>query len=407
MAEEEVNQLSDLDIDEVSFVDRGANPYAKVLIHKRDEETGEETGEEIDEPEEASKADPGSTDLYVEGDEEDEGKKSKKDKYKKSLFDRLISKVANKEFTTDSYGDGNLSHMSDDVTKAGGMNLPFGQQQQGQSAPGPQGGFPSGPQAFPAGQMGQQMPQGQPQMGQQMPNSGQPQMGGMPGQDMAGQIQAGPPLPQEVVDYVQQLEQALAEAQGQQFQPGKQEDDTVSGTNNPFGKNAEYLDDDEMSFLQDLAKNLEDEDLREQVTKAQDLITKAQERAEAAESIAKEERDHRVTQEYIAKAKSLVNLPVSPDEFGPVLKRVHESLPEEDVEILTKALSAANESIAHAGTFTEIGKRGIEGYESVSKAEGLAKEMVEKNTDLTEEQALSKVFEERPDLYDEYLQQSR
>lgn len=410
MPEDEVTQLSDLDIDEVSFVDRGANPYAKVLIHKRDEE-GEE--EEI---EEASKADPGSTDLSTKGDDEEDEDKPKKTSYKKSLWDRLISKVSDKEFTTGSEGDGNLTHMSDDVTKAAGMNLPFGFQQQGQPAPGPQGGFAAGPQAFPAGQMGQQMPNtGAPQMGgmpgqQQQPGQqtpGQEMPGQMPGQDMAGQIQAGPPLPQEVIDYVKNLEQALAEAQGQQFQPGNQEDDTVSGNNNPFGKNLDHLDDDEASFLQDLAKNLEDEDLREQVTKAQDLITKANERAEEAEKIAKFERDHRETQEYITKAKSLVNLPVSPDDFGPVLKRLHEHLEAEDAEMITKALSAANESIASAGTFTEIGKRGIDGYGSVSKAETLAQEMVEKSDDITEEQALSKVFESRPDLYDEYLQQSR
>lgn len=377
MAKKKVNKLSDVSIDEVSLVDRGANPHAKVLLSKRDEGDLEEEEEEpID------KASPDASDLHVKGEDDDErdddeeeetsyhDRKVKKD----GFFTKLVSKMFGEELTTEDQDPDNIADMDpDDVSKAvPGQQIPFGQQQMGQPAPGPQNMMP-GAQAFPAA----------------------------PGQ-MPGQMQAAPPLPDEVVQYIQQLEQALAQAQGQGSNQNQDAEDNV----NPFGKSAE-MDDDEVTFLQELAKNLEDEDTREAVNKALEAVSKAEARAEEAETIAKAERDHRLTQEYIAKAKTYVNLPVDPSEFGPVLKRLHETMPDEDVELLTKALSSSNELVASTGIFSEIGKQGgAGGYEVISKVDAKAKEMVEKSTDMTLEQARAKVLEDSPDLYDEYLQEN-
>lgn len=404
-----VNKLEDLSIDEVSLVDRGANEHAQVLIHKRHED--EDVGpEDYDENEGVGKADPDPSSLNLEGEEEDgddeleEALGEKKDKgtveekqVGKGFFSRLVEKMFPKELTTDPGGTGTLRDMSD-VEKAfpppqqpqQQMGMFGGQQpppqmppqqpppmQQGAPAPGPQGAMPPGAQGFPA-------------------QAQQP-----------GQMQSGPPLPAEVVQYIQQLEQALADAQGEgqgeKPSTGEQEDKNVS----PFGKSIDNLDDDEVTFLQELSKNLEDEDTREAIDKALDAVSKANDRAESAEKIAKEERDHRLTQDYIAKARAYVNLPVPAEEFGPVLKRLDETLEEGEMDLVTKALSAANETVATVGAFTEIGKRGgVENFEAVSKVDSAAKELVEKNEDLSMEQARERVFEENPSLYDEYLQES-
>jgi hypothetical protein len=289
-----VNKLSDLSIDEVSLVDRGANQHAHVVLSKRDD--GLE-GEEDD----IEKMDPDPSSLHVDGATEDEDEEL--EETEKGFFTRLVEKMFDDESTTAPNSDGNIPNM-DDVAKAGmpGMQLPYGQMPMGQPAPGPQNFMPPGAQAFPAGQPAPAMP------------------GQMPGQmQQPGQMQAGPPLPDEVLQYIQQLEEALAQAQGGDNQPsGDHQEDNVD----PFRKNLDDLSDDEVTFLQELSKNLEDEDTRESVAKALEIVEKANQRAEVAESIAKAERDHRLNQEFIAKARSFESLPVAADEFGPVLKKL-------------------------------------------------------------------------------------
>ena len=403
---DDVNRLSDLMIDEVSLVDQPANQHARVVLSKRDDESEDDrikrvmeaTGKDEDEVrrglkqyESTSKASPDASAVHVEGmDDEDEEedekrRKKKKDKYEKGFFSNLVDKALYGDSATSGYDDGNIS---DDVAKAGpqGMNLPFGQQQTGQPAPGPQGAMPGmpgmgGAQAFPS-------------QGGQVP----------------GQMQAGPQLPDEVIQYIRALEQQVAEQQGQgmgqqgqgqgmgQQAPGK-EDKNV----NPFGKRDDELNDDEMSFLQDLAKSLESEDQREAVNKAMEEVNKANQRAEEAERIAKAERDRRLNEEYVAKAQSFVGLPVNAYEFGPVLKRLHENMHEEDVQMIEKALSAANETIASGGFFSEFGKRGVGASEPISKIDQKAQELVEKGEGMSIEAARARVLESDPSLYEEYL----
>lgn len=356
-----VNKLTDLEIDEVSLVDRGANQHASLLISKRDDD-------------ELEKNNPDSMDLDLEDDDEDED-----DDVEKGYFRSLIDKMFG-ESTTDLDDDGNIADM-DDIEKAGlmpGQQLPYGQQPMGQPAPGPQNAMPPGPQAFPSAPMPGQMPQQQ-----QMP----------------GQMQAGPPLPDEVIQYIQQLEQQVAMMQGEGGKPSSnpQEEDV-----NPFGKSVEH--DDDYEFLQELSKNLEDEEQRETITKALEAVEKANTRAEAAETIAKAERDYRVTQEFIAKARAFTGLPVPADEFGPVLKKLSEALDEAEYDLVTKVLSSASESVAN-GIFGEVGKRGtISDFETISKAESKAAE-ISKTESISKEAALARVFEQNPEMYDEFLQE--
>lgn len=347
-----VNKLSDLEIDEVSLVDRGANQHASVEFYKNLE--GEEGVE---------KASPDQSDVHVnetlDEDEEEENE------VEKSFFSKLISKVFSTELATQRDDDGTMS----EVGKTNpGFQMPYGQQPMGQPAPGPQNMMPAGPQAFPA----------------------DPNMGEAP-----ADVQAGPPLPDEVIDYIQQLEEALAQAQGQEGGGDNQmQEDDVSD----IGK--QHADMDEAEFLAELAKSLHDEDQREQIAKAERLVKQANERAEAAETIAKAERDHRLNQEFVSKARSYTNLPISAEEFGPVLKRLHDVMDEADVAMIEKALLAGNE--ATANFFGEVGKRGDNAV-LTDRLDTVAKSLVEKNDGMSMEQARAKALESDPSLYDEYL----
>lgn len=212
---------------------------------------------------------------------------------------------------------------------------------------------------------------------------------------MAGdEIEVAPEIPEEVLDYIQELEDQLAELTGEPIEGDQpmQEEEAM------FGKN--HTDEDEIAFLSELAKSLHDEDQRESIAKAEQLVKKANERAEQAETIAKAERDHRLNQEFISKARALTNLPISAEEFGPVLKRLHDVMDEADVEAIEKALRAANEITADY--FTEVGKRGDNALIN-DRLDSVAKSMVEKNSDLSMEQARAKALEADPSLYDEYL----
>jgi hypothetical protein len=376
-----VNDLELEEVDEVSLVDRGANQYAKLLISKRAEEEEEDPVE---------KADPDPSSVHVEepfGEEEEDA--DDEDDVKKGYFSRLIEKFF-RESATRVPHNGTLPHMSD-VQKAfpgqdprlgmfGGQQPPLPPVQHpnfqvGTPAPGPQNAMPPGPgpQAFPA-------------------------------QDpMAGQMQAGPPLPDEVVQYIQQLEQALADAQGGNQQTSE-EDDDVSG--NQFGKSLGDLPDDEVTFLQELSKNLESEEVREEVSKAMEIVKAANARAEEAEKIAKAERDQRLVREFVAKAQSFTSLPINPETFGPVLKKLSEALSDEEYDAVTKALAAGNETMANASLFGEIGKRG--GYqptEAIAKVDTSAEEIA-KAQNISIEAARTQVFESDPALYDQYLQET-
>lgn len=371
MSDAMVNHLSSMEIDEVSFVDRGAHQLADVVFAKND--SGDEVTDEHED--EVGKASPAVGDMHVDrplGDEEED--ETDEDDVEKS--ESFLSKVIN---------------------KFGGMRKPPGLQ------PPQMGGAP-------------QMPGMQPQMPGMMPQAPQmqapaPQMPGAmpgmqaPGMQMPGQGQAPgglAPLPQEAVDYIKQLEEQVQRLSQQGASSGSSDSTEMGGS--PFGKSEEFeVTPDSTAILSELAKSLEDEEQRELVSKALDLVAEAEERAATAEEIAKAEREHRLNREFVELAKSYINLPVSHEELGPVLKRLYESLDEDDIAVIEKCLKASDERLN--GLFEEVGKRG--GYESsvVSRVEAEAME-ISKSHDLTREAAIEQVLASNPSVYDEYVRES-
>ena len=129
----------------------------------------------------------------------------------------------------------------------------------------------------------------------------------------------------------------------------------------------------------------------------ENTATKAE--AKEARQIAKELKDQQVLKEFVAKAEELHNLPVQPLKLGPIMKTLGESHPQEFDEVF-RLLKAADAILEKSELFQEFGKAGS----SESSAEGQiyakARGLVTKDADLTFEEAVEKVMDLEPELYE-------
>jgi hypothetical protein len=151
---------------------------------------------------------------------------------------------------------------------------------------------------------------------------------------------------------------------------------------------------------------LNKEDLEKMDHKARSIIEKLLEeqqltRAEADEAkrIAKELKDQQVLKEYVAKAEELQNLPVQPLKLGPVMKALGESHPREFEEIY-KLLKAADAILDKSELFREFGKAGPGEGSAEAQIYAKARALVTKDAALTFEEAVEKVMDLEPELYE-------
>ena len=98
------------------------------------------------------------------------------------------------------------------------------------------------------------------------------------------------------------------------------------------------------SVIEELSKAVTDADRDEVIAKAMDEVEIY--KAQAAEALAWAEQEHdvRVTDAFISKAAEY-NLPVSPEVLGPILKSIAEVLDEEELDVLDALLSAVGDAL--------------------------------------------------------------
>lgn len=126
-------------------------------------------------------------------------------------------------------------------------------------------------------------------------------------------------------------------------------------------------------------------------------------RAEAAETLAKKERDDRVQHECIQKAASFSALQLTGDDDWQIFKAIGE-LPEGMGARIEQVLRGANEAVRQSGTFTPAGtSKGSEMSSAWDKLEAAASELMKADTKLTKAQAITKACEQNGELYDAYL----
>lgn len=149
--------------------------------------------------------------------------------------------------------------------------------------------------------------------------------------------------------------------------------------------------------LEALSKALTDEDRNTIVAKmADDLEETRAENYEIAKAL-EEERDIRVTEAFIAKAAEY-DLPVDPGVFGPILKACAEVLTDEELDVLDEVLASKT-------LYDEVGVGGgaLPG-DAFAEVSGYAAELVGKAAGgLTMEQATAAIYEANPGAYEAYL----
>lgn len=145
-----------------------------------------------------------------------------------------------------------------------------------------------------------------------------------------------------------------------------------------------------------LSKAMTDEARDEVMSEAFGYVEHLETIAKAATATADAEREIRLNAEYLEIAKSY-SLPVSDEDLARVMKNCAESLSEEDCQVISKCFATASEAI-----YDEVGQVGGGANSNVlAEVEAYANQYVSKGFDSLD--ATNAVFEQNPDLYDQYL----
>jgi len=140
-----------------------------------------------------------------------------------------------------------------------------------------------------------------------------------------------------------------------------------------------------------------DPGVRALLEKALEERDQATVKADQALSLAKELKDEKVLKEYVEKAEDLPHLPIEPLKFGPVMKALGEAHPDEFAEVY-RVLKAVDAIVEKSALFSEMGKAG-QGNSAEAQIYAKARAMVAKDGDLTFEEAVEKVMDLEPELY--------
>jgi len=194
-------------------------------------------------------------------------------------------------------------------------------------------------------------------------------------------------LPDEVVDYVEGLEELVSTAIDAGFLGDivDDEDEDVE------------VDDDDLVLSK--SADFEVEDILKSNPEIAAIVKAAEERAEVAEAIAKHERNVRVEREMIEKASSMTFISDDRQTLADLLRNLYEYVPEE-AEVVEKLFRAANSQLREGAIFKEVGS-GLPGLSDPARAaaEAIRKEQPE----LTAEQAEALAYERNPHLYTDEL----
>ena len=144
--------------------------------------------------------------------------------------------------------------------------------------------------------------------------------------------------------------------------------------------------------------------LKAEREKAEEAIAKAQDEAKEANEIAKAEREKRQRREFAEIAKNDMG-DLTTKDLGDQLYEASQVMSDEAFETYTTTLKAtsAQAKAADAVLFKELGAGGGgTSGDAWAEVQSKAREMVEKKLAPTEAQAIDKVLQDHPELYDRY-----
>jgi hypothetical protein len=155
------------------------------------------------------------------------------------------------------------------------------------------------------------------------------------------------------------------------------------------------------SVMEELSKAYSDEDRDRVLSKAFAQVEELEKRQAQFVEIAKAERDLRLTREYVSKAAEY-NLPIAPEELGPVLYRMAESMSYDDCAVIAKCLETAGAILYEEVGFTGGG----DNADIMDQVSAIASERVEVGKAFGSTDIVG-VLDENPQAYDEYLSAQR
>lgn len=150
-------------------------------------------------------------------------------------------------------------------------------------------------------------------------------------------------------------------------------------------------------ILGEFSKAVNDRDRELVIAKMADEVDRANALADEAMGWAAAEHDARMTEAFISKAAEY-NLPVAAEVLGPILKSMAETLSDEDLDVLDALFYAIGDAL-----YDEVGYVGESSNSSVlDHVNAFADEFVAK-ADVSHAQAMTAMFETNPAAYDAYI----
>jgi len=132
----------------------------------------------------------------------------------------------------------------------------------------------------------------------------------------------------------------------------------------------------------------------------QELVAKAQADADSARAMAEAEKEARLSKEFSDKAGKFSNLPIEKDALASLLKKVAETLEDEEFSMLEEMLNGVDATIGKSSLFAEVGSS--KESDSNGEIEAIAKGLMTEG--VTYEQAYEKALLDNPELYQRYLE---
>ena len=187
-------------------------------------------------------------------------------------------------------------------------------------------------------------------------------------------------LPPEVIEYIEDIEDALADALGITGDDGDDDDNYAEDRSDELvGAGVEKSAEEILKSNPELAA----------------IVKAAQDEASEAKAIAKAEQDKRLHGEMISKAAALPEISAPTDELAEILKSLYAEVPEVAPRV-EQLLKAANTQLQNSALFEEIGKSTRGEGDPVAAA---AAEIRKEKPELTAEQAEAEAFRRNPELY--------
>ena len=156
--------------------------------------------------------------------------------------------------------------------------------------------------------------------------------------------------------------------------------------------------------LGEAQKEIEERDelIKSATPEVREYIERLEEQVEQATELAKREHDARMEREFIEKAKRFEHLPVSAEEVGRLLKSVAAVADDETFDGIVELIEKADTALGAAEPWAELGSSLGADTATSSELDKIAKAYADEH-EMTVEQAMVKVLEDNPDLYNRYL----